>query len=104
MKKKQLVGQHINILIPEIMHNKHDLILRRTSENHKLNFFENSYKRKVYNPDFTEKSVYGLSRAKFLIPIKLFIYLINTEENELVYVVEIHRKIPLMNEIINAIM
>ena len=99
-EKKQLVGQHINILIPEIMHNKHDLILRRTSENHKLNFFENSYKRKVYNPDFTEKSVYGLSRAKFLIPIKLFIYLINTEENELVYVVEIHRKIPLMNEII----
>ena len=100
-EKKELIGKHINILIPEMFHQKHDFILRKTAENHKLNFSEISYKRKVYNPDFLEKNVYGLSRAKFLIPIRLFIYLINTEENELVYVVEVYRKIPLMNAIIN---
>ena len=45
--------------------------------------------------------MYGLSKAKFLIPVRLFIYLIYTEESELVYVVEVYRKIPLMDEIIN---
>ena len=100
-QKKELVDEHINILIPEMFHKKHDLILKKTSENQKLNFYENVFQKKVYNPIFMEKFVYGLSKAKFLIPIKLFIYLISTEENELVYVVEILRKIPLMNEIIN---
>ena len=100
-EKKELLGKHINILIPEMFHDKHDLILKKASDNQKLNFLENSYKRKVYIPDFMEKSVYGLSRAKFLIPIKLFIYLINTEENELVYVVEIYRQIPTMNDILS---
>ena len=100
-EKKELIGKHINILIPEIFQAKHDKLLRTTLEKHKLKFSENSYKRKVYNPDFMEKNVYGQSRAKFLIPIRLFIYLINTEENELVYVVEVYRKIPLMTEIIN---
>ena len=100
-QKKELVHQHINILIPEMFHDKHDLILKKTSENQKLNFYENAFKKKVYNPIFMERFVYGLSKAKFLIPIKLFIYLISTEENELVYIVEILRKIPLMNEIIN---
>ena len=100
-EKKELLGKHINILIPEILHKKHDEIFRKKSENHKLNYFENSYKRKVYTPEFIEKTVYGLTKAKFLVPVKFFIYLINTEENELVYVVELHRKIPLMNSIIN---
>ena len=100
-EKKELLGKHINILIPEMFHDKHDYILKKASDNQKLNFLENSYKRKVYIPDFMEKSVYGLSRAKFLIPIKLFIYLINTEENELVYVVEIYRQIPTMNDILS---
>ena len=100
-QKKELVHQHINILIPEMFHDKHDLILKKTSENQKLNFYENAFKKQVYNPIFMEKFVYGLSKAKFLIPIKLFIYLISTEENELVYIVEIIRKIPLMNEIVN---
>ena len=100
-EKKELIGKHINILIPVIFHNKHDEILRKVSETHKLRFFENSYKREVYTPEFIEKVVYGLSKAKFLIPLKLFIYLINTEENELVYVVEIQRKVPLINSIIN---
>ena len=100
-EKKELIGKHINILIPEIFQAKHDQLLKKTSEKHKLKFSENSYKRKVYNPDFMEKNVFGLSRAKFLIPIRLFIYLINTEENELVYVAEVYRKIPLMPEIFN---
>ena len=100
-EKKELIGKNINILIPEMFHAKHDLILRKTAEKQKLNFSENSYKRRVYNPDFMEKNVYGLSKAKFLIPIRLFIYLINTEENELVYVAEVYRKIPSMNEIVN---
>ena len=100
-EKKELIGQHMNILIPEIFHEKHNQILRKTSEKDKLYFSEISFERKVYNPEFMEKTVYGLSRAKFLIPIRLFIYLINTEENELVYVVEVYRKIPLMNEIVN---
>ena len=100
-EKKELIGYHINILIPSIYHAKHNHIFKRTSENHKLKFSENSYKRKVYNPDFMEKNVYGLSKTKFLIPVRLFIYLIFTEESELVYVVEVYRKIPLMDEIIN---
>ena len=100
-EKKELIGQHMNILIPEIFREKHNILVRKTSEKDKLNFSEISFKRKVYNPEFMEKTVYGLSRAKFLIPIKLFIYLINTEENELVYVVEVYRKIPLMSEIVD---
>ena len=82
-EKKELIGKHINILIPEIFHEKHSQILKKISENHKLNFYETSYKRKIYNPEFMEKNVYCLSKSKYLISIKIFIYLINTEENEL---------------------
>ena len=75
--------------------------MKKISENHKLNFYETSYKRKIYNPEFMEKNVYCLSKSKFLISIKIFIYLINTEENELVYAVEVFRKMPLINDVIN---
>jgi len=92
--KKELIGNHINILIPEIFRKKHNLIITQKTEEYKLNFLEGLHKNKVYSPKFIEKAVYCLTKSKCLIPINMKIYLVNTEENELVYINEITPKMP----------
>jgi len=92
-QKKDLIGSHINILIPEIIHKKHNIIIAHKTEEFKLNFLEGLYKNKVYSPNFIEKDVFCLTKSKYLIPINMKVYLVNTEENELVYIDEITPKI-----------
>ena len=87
--KKELIGNHINILIPDIFHKKHNLLVNQKTEESKLNFLEGLYRNKVYSPNFIEKSVYCQAKSKCLIPLDMKVYLVNTEENELVYIAEI---------------
>ena len=90
--KKELIGKHINILIPEIIHQKHNLLVFQKTEESKLNFLEGLYKNKVYSPNFIEKSIYCQAKSRCLVPLNMKVYLVNTEENELVYIAEIEPK------------
>jgi len=87
--KNEIIGQNINILIPKIFHKNHDLIIKEQYEKNKLKLFDILNKKRLYFPDFIKKDVYGISKMKFLIDLKLNVYLVKTEENKLIYIVEI---------------
>ena len=97
-QKEELIGEHLNILIPEIFHKPHNLILTQQSEKNRIKLFENLFENKLYSPHLLEIDGYGISKSKFLIPIKFDIYLVKTEENELIYVVEIYKKMQINEE------
>ena len=101
--KNELVGQHLNLLLPKIFHDKHKELIKLKSEEHKLNFFEKLYTNSLYSPDFIEKDIYCISKAKLLVPLTLKIYLVNNEENELVYIAEFYRKLSFTNDLLKKI-
>ena len=88
-QKEELINQKINILIPEIFHKKHDLIINQQSKNNKIKYLEDLSNYKFFPSSFLEKEMYGISKSKFLIPVKIHIYFVKTEENEFVYFLEI---------------
>ena len=94
-QKNELIGKNINILIPKIFRKKHQLLVMKKTEENKLNFLEKLYKNEIYFPDFIEKDINGISKSNFLIPLNAKVYLINSEDNELVYLAEITRNIKL---------
>ena len=96
-QKEELIGKNINILIPEIFQKKHSAILLQLSKEKEFKFYQNLSKNKIYSPEIILKDVYGISKSKFLIPLKFKIYFIMTEENELVYIVEINKNISIIN-------
>ena len=99
-EKKELIGNHINILIPEIYHQKHNLFINRKTEENKLNFLEGLYKNNIYYPEFIQKDIFCITKSKFLIPLNIKIYLVNTEENDLIFFVEFINNIPLQNDLV----
>ena len=94
--KYELIGQHINILIPKIFHKVHDLIIRDKIEKQRLKFFDDSNKRKIYFPNFIKKEIFGVSKMKFLIDLVVKVFFVKTEENKLNYIVIIENYYPLM--------
>ena len=88
-KKSELIGSHINILIPEVIQKKHNILVSQKTESNKLNFLEGLYKNTLYVPNFIKKEIYCISKTKFLIPLNIKIYLANSEENILIYIAEI---------------
>ena len=100
--KNELMGKNINILIPKIFTKVHDSSIREQYEKDKLKLLENLNSKKLYFPNFIKKEVCGITKMKFLINLKMKIYFIKTEDNILLYVVEIENYIPLINLIKNA--
>ena len=99
--KLELVGQHINILIPKLFHKVHDIILNQQNEINRLKFFDELNKKKEYFPDFIKKEIFGISKMKFLIELDVIVYFVKTEENKLVYIIIIENYNPLMMDLIN---
>ena len=94
-QKKELIGNNINILLPEIIRQKHNLIIQEQTQK----FCEHISNDKIYSPEFHNKQIYGLSKSKYLIPIKINVFFIKTEKNELIYNININKdKIPIINK------
>ena len=107
-KKEELINKNINALIPEILRNAHDNLIKLKSNNLKLSYYESITKNNIYTPEFFVKMVFAISKSKFLIPLKLKIYLVSTEEGSLVYIIEIIKenynfRIKINNDINNKI-
>ena len=86
-KKEEIIEKNINVLIPEIFHNKHNSILLEQSNKDQLEFFEILTNQKKYNSNYIEKEIYCVTKSKFLIPLKIKIYPAKTSENNIIYIV-----------------
>jgi uncharacterized membrane protein len=98
--KNEIIGQNINMLMPKIFHKNHDLIIKEQYEKNKLKLFDVLNKKRLYFPDFIKKDIYGISKMKFLIELKVNVYLVKTEENKLLYIVEILNYNPLVKDLV----
>ena len=87
------------LLVPS----KHKEIIKQKSEEHKLNFFFYLYTNSIYSPDVIVKDIYCISKSKLLIPLTLKVYLVNNEENELVYIAEFTRELSFSNDLLKKI-
>ena len=90
--KHEIIGKNMNILIPEIYHKRHNRLFNETTEKTKTEFFENLSNKVLYIPKFFEFSAYGRNKSRYLIPFDFKIFFVQTEDSELVYVVDFARK------------
>ena len=67
------------------------------------NSFDFLNQKKEYFPGFIKKTVFGISKLKFLIELKLNIYFIKTEDSKLSYVIEVLNYNPLIMNLIKNI-
>ena len=94
--KQEIIGKSMNTIIPEIYHKFHIKLFNDVCEKTKTEFFENLSKKITYSPKFVEFSAFGRNKSKYLVPLDLKTFFVQTEENELVYIVELAKK-KLMN-------
>ena len=87
--KDEIVGKNFNILIPGLFQKAHDNLFKDISEKSKTEFYDSLLNKLIYKPEMIEVNVHGKNKSKYLIPLYLKIYLVQTEESELVYIVEI---------------
>ena len=87
--KDELIGKNMNVLIPEIYHTIHDKIFNDKTENIKTEFFENLSKKINYKPNILEFSGFGKNKSRYLVPLDFKIFFIQTEESDLVYLLDI---------------
>ena len=87
--KEEIIGKNMNILIPEIFQKIHDRTFIEVTDKAKTKFFDNLVNKTIYRPDFNEICIHAKNSSKYLIPLYLKICLVQTEETELVYIVEI---------------
>ena len=98
--KEEIIGKHVNILIPEIFHQKHNAVLSKQSSQNNLRLFDDLYTKREYNPTFIQGYFFGVFKSKFIKSLKLKVYFVKTEENILTFVVEILEDIPYLSNII----
>ena len=89
--RNELIGKSMNILIPELFKKEHDKVFNNITEKTKTEFYDNLVNKILYKPEFNELYIHAKNKSKYLIPLYLKIYLVQTEESELVYIVEINR-------------
>ena len=85
--RHELIGKNMNILIPEIYQKIHEELYFNICEKTKTEFFENLSKKIIYSPKFIEFSSFGRNKSKYLIPLDFKIFFVQTEENDLAYIV-----------------
>ena len=99
--KEEIIGNHINILIPDIFHFSHNIILSKESKNKSFSLFNHLFSRKEYNIDVKISYVFGVYKSKFIRPLRCKIYFVKTEENIVAFFVNLLKDTPYMKELIN---
>lgn len=100
-QKSEIIGKNIDHLFPDIVHLKKDFVLFNllTQQNMKKQLKGNNN----FLSQFIEKEIYGITKSKLLILITIKIYPSQTDQNDLVYIIEIIQHIPMRNDSINTI-
>ena len=99
--KDEIIGKNMCLLIPELFHKHQIKLFNETTEKIKTEFFENLSNKITYVPQFMEFSGFGRNKLKYLVPLDLKIFFAQTEESDLVYIVDIMRKNLTLNNDLN---
>ena len=95
-QKSEIIGKNIGFLIPDMVQQKNDIILFHllTLKNMK----KQSNGKNNYSSQFLEREIYGITKSRLLISITIKIYPSQTDQNDLVYIIEIIQHIPMIKD------
>ena len=94
--KNEIIGKNIVFLIPDIIQQKNDFALFQllTQQNMKNQSKDNDN----FSSHFTEREIFGITKSRLLISITIKIHPSQTDQNDLVYIIEIMQYIPMKND------
>ena len=90
-QRHEIIGKDFNILIPKIFHNVHNSMIIKLTNNIKVNLYETLSNENKYTPEMLTKNVYCKTKTNFLKPLEFNAYLVQTEDGEHIYIVDIIR-------------
>ena len=90
--KDEIIGKNMCLLVPELFHKIHNKLFNEVTEKIKTEFFENLSNKITYIPQCMEYSGFGRNKLKYLIPLNIKIFFAQTEESDLVYIIDLIRK------------
>ena len=90
-QKNEIIGKDINILIPRIFHKAHNSMLKDLTYKSKMNLYRTLSSDLKYIPEIIAQSVYCKTKSNFLKPLEFKAFLVQTEEGEHIYIIEILR-------------
>ena len=99
--RDEVIGKNMCLFIPELFHKIQMKLFSEHTEKIKTEFFEKLSNKITYVPKFMELSGFGRNKLKYLLPLDLKIFFAQTEESDLVYILDIMRKNLLLNNDIN---
>ena len=88
---QEIIGKEVNILIPKIFHNAHNLMLDELTTKIKFKLYETLSNNIKYIPEIINQTVYFKTKSNFLKQLEFKSYLVQTEEGEHLFIVEIIR-------------
>ena len=88
-KKNEIIGNNINILIPNIFVKSHNHMLKKLFFNTKCKFYETQSKSINYIPEQISKIVFCKNKLKYLVPFPFKSFFVQTEEGEHVFIINI---------------
>ena len=86
--KNELVGKNIDILIPEIFHKEHSVIMTDLANDFKKTAISITDIKK-FKPNFYSISTYGRNKSRYLVPLNLQNTIIPTENNDTVFIAKV---------------
>ena len=99
--KDEIIGKNMCLLVPELFHKIHNKLFNEVTEKIKTEFFEKLSNKITYIPQCMEYTGYGRNKLKYLIPLNTKIFFAQTEESDLVYIIDLIRKNNLYTNDIN---
>lgn len=90
-QRHEIIGKDFNILIPKIFHNIHNSMMIGLTNKIKCNLYETLSNELKYTPEILKRNVYCKTKTNFLKPLEFKAYLVQTEDGEHIYIVDIVR-------------
>ena len=90
-QRHEIIGKDFNILIPKIFHNFHNSMIIKLTNKIKADLYETLSNDLKYTPEMLRKNVYCKTKTNFLKPLEFKAYLVQTEDGEHIYIVDIAR-------------
>ena len=98
--KDEIIGRHINILIPDIFHPSHNIILYNNAKARNFSLYNHLFNKKEYNPNLLENNYFGVFKSKFIKCFKLKILFFKTEEDIVTFLITFPKDTPYMADLI----
>ena len=88
-KKREIIGNNINILLPNIFHKPHERMIHKLFYKTKNQFYETLSKKSEYKPECISKFVYCKNKSKFLVPFPFRAFFVQTEDGKHLFIINV---------------